>query len=368
MTRQIIIFGATGYTGRHTAQALVEKGIRPILAGRNKTKLKELAGQLGGLDITTADVADPQSVEAIVNRDDILISTVGPFTVYGDAAVRAATVKGAHYIDSTGEPGFIDHVFTTYGPRAKEQGIALITACGYDYVPGNCAAAMALDAAGPEAVRVDTGYYIIGKNALDMSQGTLASVCYSSLEPGKTFRGGRLVTCYGGEKVRTFSTNGQKRPGILLPTTECFSLPNVYPRLQEVNVYLGWFGNLSYLLNALSKVNIVMLKLPFYLSLSKKLIALATASKGIGPDETLRSQTGSHIVAEAFDTKGTLLARTDLKGANGYDFTFRILAWAAEQIMNDDWEQAKGAVGPVEAFGLDRLKEGVAGAGLSPQE
>src|SRR3954462_10071050 len=86
------------------ARALVAKGARPVLAGRNMTALKTLAEELGGLETARADVEEPRSVRALVERDDVLVTTVGPFLRYGQAALEAAVDAGAHYIDCTGEP------------------------------------------------------------------------------------------------------------------------------------------------------------------------------------------------------------------------------------------------------------------------
>src|SRR4029079_11157227 len=131
----------------------VERGLRPVLAARSQAKLDALADELGadGLETATADVADPPSVAALVESGDILVTTVGPFTRWGQPAAAAATTVGAHYLDSTGEPApppatrveapaltstgepaFIREVFERYGPAAQQAGIGMLTAMGYD--------------------------------------------------------------------------------------------------------------------------------------------------------------------------------------------------------------------------------------------
>ena len=129
MAARIVLFGATGYTGRLTAEAMVERGLKPVLAARSQDKLDALAEELGGdLETATADVADPPSVRALVESGDVLVTTVGPFAL-GRAAAAAAT-DGAHYIDSTGEPPFIREVFERYGPAAEQAGVGMLTALG----------------------------------------------------------------------------------------------------------------------------------------------------------------------------------------------------------------------------------------------
>ena len=116
MAGRIVLFGATGYTGDLTARAMVARGLRPVLAGRTEARVRALAEELGGLEWATADVERAGSVRALVERGDVLVTTVGPFARHGEPAVRAAIDAGAHYLDSTGEPSFVRAVFERHGP------------------------------------------------------------------------------------------------------------------------------------------------------------------------------------------------------------------------------------------------------------
>src|SRR6188472_2028742 len=160
MAERIVVFGATGYTGDLTARTLVERGARPVLAARNEDRVRALAQELGGLEWAVADVERPKSVRALVERGDVLVSTVGPFARWGGAAADAAVDAGALYIDSTGEPAFIRRIFEEYGPRADRSGTGMVTAAGYDWVPGNLAGALALREAGDAAAKIAVGYFL----------------------------------------------------------------------------------------------------------------------------------------------------------------------------------------------------------------
>ena len=135
-----------------------------------------------------ADVARPDSVRDLLSAGDVLVSTVGPFVRWGAAAAEAAISAGAHYVDSTGEPAFIRRVFDEYGPRAAAAGVGLLTAFGFDWVPGNLAGALALRDA-DAATRLDVGYFPRGGG---LSGGTRASVAGVLVEDSFAFRGGRL--------------------------------------------------------------------------------------------------------------------------------------------------------------------------------
>ena len=110
--------------------------------------LEAMAAELGGLETAVADVADPASVRALVERGDVLVTTVGPFARWGAPPAEAASAAGAHYIDSTGEPAFIREVFERYGAVAERSGSAMLTAFGYDWVPGNLAGGIGAGAGG----------------------------------------------------------------------------------------------------------------------------------------------------------------------------------------------------------------------------
>jgi short subunit dehydrogenase-like uncharacterized protein len=104
MASRIVLFGATGYTGRLTAEALVKRGATPVLAGRNQECLKQMAEGLGdGLETALADAGKPETVRALLQPGDVMLSTVGSFTRWGDTAAEAAIDARAAYIDSTGE-------------------------------------------------------------------------------------------------------------------------------------------------------------------------------------------------------------------------------------------------------------------------
>src|SRR4051795_1157771 len=87
---RIVVFGATGYTGRLVAERLVAQGARPVLAGRDDARLSELASALGELETARADAMRQNSVFDLVESGDVLVSTVGPFVKWGLPAGRGA--------------------------------------------------------------------------------------------------------------------------------------------------------------------------------------------------------------------------------------------------------------------------------------
>ena len=361
MASRIVLFGATGYTGELTARELAGIGERPVLAARDGGRVRALAEELGGLDWAVADVARPESIRALVERGDVLVSCVGPFQRWGAPAVEAAIDAGAHYLDSTGETPFIRRIFEDWGPRAAASDVALMTAMGYDWVPGNLAAALALTDGGANPVKVDVGYFLTG--AAGMSGGTRASAAGVFLEPSFAWRGGRIVRERGGARVRTFLAAGRTRKALSAGSSEHYGLPPSFPGLREVDVYLGWFGGASDALRAGALGVSLATKVPGVRAGLEAVIGATVKGSTGGPDAEARAASGSEIVAEAADASGKVIGRARLTGVNGYDFTAGMLAWGARAAAAGR-VHGVGALGPVAAFGLDALQEGARSAGI----
>jgi len=363
MAARIVVFGATGYTGRLVSERLVAQGVRPVLAGRSEEKLRALAQRLGGLGWEAADVHRETSMFDLVRRGDVFVSTVGPFARWGVPAVRAAVAAGAAYLDSTGEPPFIRRVFTEYDAPARHSGSVLLPAMGYDFVPGALAAGLVLRDAGERALRVDVGYYALGGGPSSMSRGTRASLAGIALAPSYAFRGGAVRTVRSAERMRTFPVKGKERPAISVGGAEHFTVPPPFDHLREVNVYLGWFGPLARGITMTSRATAFAGRVP---GLRDALVAGAgkLASMGDAPAEGTTPGGLSWIAAAAYDEAGEQLAEVHLSGADGYDFTAGMLAWAARHVAAHG-SPVTGAAGPLQAFGLDELERGCAEAGIT---
>ena len=353
MAKRIVVFGATGYTGRLIAERLVAAGVRPVLAGRSAERLETLASQLGGLETVRADAMRANTVFEVADSADVLISTVGPFMKWGLPAVRAAVAAGCTYLDTTGEPEFIRRVFEEFGPPASRSGAALLTAMGYDFAPGVLAGALAL-AEAPDAVRVDIGYYALGGGPTSLSSGTRESVVGVTLGDGHAYRDGRVVTVRPAERVRSFQVAGRSRDAISVGGSEHFVLPAWHAALREVNVYLGWFGPLARPLQAGSFAGSWVRRVPGVRPAMR--IAGERALGFVGGEP---GGTRSWIAAEALDASGRALSVVNLTGVDGYEFTASFVAWAAQRSVS-----GAGAIGPVQAYGLEAFEEGARLAGL----
>ncbi|MGQ0619062.1 MAG: saccharopine dehydrogenase family protein [Panacagrimonas sp.] len=141
----IVVFGATGFTGSLTAEYLAAHGgktLRWALAGRNPEKLESVRAKLAGkhpgladLDLLNADAGDAIALSKVARATKVVITTVGPYIKYGERLVAACAEHGTDYVDLTGEPEFVDRMWLGYHDKARASGARIVHACGFDSIP-----------------------------------------------------------------------------------------------------------------------------------------------------------------------------------------------------------------------------------------
>jgi short subunit dehydrogenase-like uncharacterized protein len=140
----VVLFGATGFTGGLTAEYLATAagGTRWALAGRSRQKLEAVRDRLAQVDPTAAalelliaDIDDAQSVKRVAESAKVVITTVGPYIKYGEPVVAACAAAGTDYVDLTGEPEFVDLMWLRHHDEARRTGARLVHSCGFDSIP-----------------------------------------------------------------------------------------------------------------------------------------------------------------------------------------------------------------------------------------
>jgi len=177
----IVVFGATGFTGALTAEYLARHagGVRWALAGRNPAKLEKLRSDLaaadpalGELHLLRADAEEPDSLRDVAAATRVVITTVGPYIRYGEPLVAACAEAGTDYVDLTGEPEFVDLMYTRYHERAARTGARIVHCCGFDSIPHDLGAYFTVQQL-PEGVPIKLEGFVRGGGTL--SGGTLES-------------------------------------------------------------------------------------------------------------------------------------------------------------------------------------------------
>jgi len=151
----LVLFGATGFVGRLTAEYLAAAAgdeVRVGLAGRSREKLERLRAQLGERasqwGLIVAECHDTAALKEMAGRARAVATTVGPYRKYGIALVEACASAGTHYADLTGEPLFMRETIDRCDAAAKESGARIVHTCGFDSVPSDIGVLLAHEAAG----------------------------------------------------------------------------------------------------------------------------------------------------------------------------------------------------------------------------
>jgi short subunit dehydrogenase-like uncharacterized protein len=135
----IIVYGASGFTGRLVAEYLIKRGIAGwAMAGRSAEKLAEVRDEIGAhvdTPLIVADASDPASLDAMCSRARVVLTTVGPYQLYGEALVAACAQSGTDYVDLCGEPAWMREMIDAHDAAATASGARIVFSCGFDSIP-----------------------------------------------------------------------------------------------------------------------------------------------------------------------------------------------------------------------------------------
>ena len=149
----VVVFGATGVTGRRVAAYLAERaaetGASWAAAARDTAKLDRMLDEDGvsAPQTIVADLDDQASLAAMASRARVVLNLVGPYTLYGRPVIEACVAGGAHYADLTGEIPFVREVIDEFADRATQAGIKLVQVCGFESLPSDLAVLLAAETA-----------------------------------------------------------------------------------------------------------------------------------------------------------------------------------------------------------------------------
>uniref|UniRef100_A0A336M6G8 CSON012812 protein n=1 Tax=Culicoides sonorensis TaxID=179676 RepID=A0A336M6G8_CULSO len=143
----VIIFGASGFTGKYTVLKAVDllKDYKWGIAGRSKDKLEKVLQEMGTkaekdlstIPIILASLDNEESLKEMASKCKVLINCVGPYRLYGEPVVKACIEAGTHQVDVTGEPQYMERMALEYNEKAKEKGAYIVSACGFDSIPAD---------------------------------------------------------------------------------------------------------------------------------------------------------------------------------------------------------------------------------------
>ncbi|MBB5937271.1 saccharopine dehydrogenase family protein [Streptomyces zagrosensis] len=371
----LVLFGATGFTGALTATYLAThapKGFRWALAGRSEQRLGALRAKLAAIDpahaklpLLTADITDPTSLRAVAGSARLVVSSVGPYLTYGEPLVAACAEAGTDYADLAGEPEFLDRMYVRYHQRARASGARLVHACGFDSIPPDLGVRYTVGLL-PEGVPLRVDGYVHTHAAF--SGGTFASALNAASRPVAMARAararrrveprpaGRAVRAPLGSPHRSRDLGVWALP---LPTIDAQIVARSaaasarygpafryrhFAAVQRLPVAVAGVAGTGALL-ALAQIP------PIRSWLSGR------HKPGVGPSEERRA--GSWFTVRLVGEGGGRRVITEVSGGDpGYDETAKMLAESALCLALDDLPETSGQVTPATAMGgalTDRL-------------
>jgi short subunit dehydrogenase-like uncharacterized protein len=203
----IVVFGASGYTGRLVAEYLqgeyANTGLKWAMAGRSLDKLASVRTALGipdSVDLVSVDSDDAASVGQMVSDCKVVITTVGPYQLYGEELIKQCAEQGTDYVDLSGEPSWMHETIAQHSAAAKASGARIVHSCGFDSIP------------------FDLGVYCLQQRAITQTGKPIATVKGRVRAMNGTFSGGTIAS------MRATMASAQANPAIIKVLTNPFAL------------------------------------------------------------------------------------------------------------------------------------------------
>ncbi len=374
----LALFGATGFTGALTASYLAEHApasLRWALVGRNRRKLEAVAAALGSAapppDLLEADAADRASLDRVAEAARVVVTTVGPYALYGEPLVAACAAAGSDYVDLTGEPEFVDRMWLRHHAEAKRSGARLVHCCGFDSIPHDLGAYFTVKLL-PEGVplRVE-GFVSVGAQ---FSGGTYHSAINGFARGRQTLAAARerrrLESRPAGRAIHAAPPRPRRdaqRGGwvVPLPTIDGTVVRRSAAALERYGPDFTYGHNLvakhlRAVAGLTAGVGAIALLAP--LPPTRKLL-LRVKAPGEGPSEADRERSWFRVafVGEG----GGQRVLTEVSGGDpGYGETSKMLAEAGLCLAFDELPSTAGQVTTAAAMG-DALLDRLQGAGIS---
>lgn len=350
--KPLLIYGANGYTGRLIAAEAVRRGMHPVIAGRNRAALEQMAAEL---NCPVRAFALDDVAQVVANLDDVsvVLHCAGPFSRTAAPMLEACLQRRVHYLDITGE---ID-VFALchrVDDRARDQGIVVLPGSGFDVVPTDCVAAM-LKQRLPDANSLVLAFEAGG----GPSPGTAKTSVEGLASGGRARIDGELVSVPLAWKSRSFERDGKTRTAMTIPWGDLFTawvstaIPNIETYMAVSPKTIAGLRRWRWLRPVLA--------LPAVQAFMKKRVERNTP----GPSQQRRRQSDSHVWGEVRNAAGKL-EKLSLSVPNGYELTVTASLGIAERLLSPTPVNG-GYFTPSRLMGADYVLK-LPGVRLSPND
>lgn len=339
MQNNFLIYGANGYTGELITRYAAERGLRPILAGRNEAKISELAGKYG-FEYRVFSLEDTAKLDAALNEVEMVLHCAGPFSITSLPMVKACLRNKKHYTDITGEISVFE-TCAAMGKKAEEAGVMIMPGVGFDVVPSDCLARHLKDRL-PSATHLSLAFYGMGR----ISHGTQATMTMNVGKGGAIRKDGKITPVPAAWKTREIDFGEVTKVGVTIPWGDVSTayhstgIPNVEVftvappsavKMMKASRYLGW------LLATGPVQKFLQSKIP----------------PG-GPSDAEREKGKTLMWGEASDAEGNRVEARQ-QGPEGYTLTALAALNITEKILAGNHKP--GFQTPAKAYGADLILE-----------
>ncbi|HUO85074.1 MAG TPA: saccharopine dehydrogenase NADP-binding domain-containing protein [Thermoanaerobaculia bacterium] len=338
-TRRWMIYGAYGYTGELIAREAQRKGLSPVLAGRDQTRLAEME-KLTGLD--TRAFSLEQDFDAHLRDVDAVLHCAGPFVRTSRPMVDACLRTGTSYLDITGEIGVFESILRRDG-EARAAGISLLPGVGFDVVPTDFLAAR-LSAQLPDATHLDLAFSSRGGG---ISRGTLKTMIEGLGHGGAIRRDGKIVPVPVAWDVREIPYDSGPRLSMTIPWGDVSTAYHT-TGIPNIRVYTATPPR------TVRRLRWVRRLLPLASLAPIRWFLQRIAERRSGPDASQRAHSHVDLWAEAWNERGERRSLT-ARVPDGYSFTAVSAVLATERLLAGS--VAPGANTPARAFGSGFMDE-----------
>ena len=233
----IIVYGATSFVGqiitRYMQAQFADGSIAWAIAGRSRSKLQQVSDAIGlsGVEIIVADAADEDALRKICAQTTVVMSTVGPYALYGDLLVKVCATTGTHYCDLTGEPQWIRKMQLRHEADAIKSGARIVHCCGFDSIPS------------------DLGVHFLQRNALEQFGQTCARIEMRVVSMKGGASGGTIASMINMVKEAVSDAELRRElqdPYSLCPQNHKFSVTQPEVKIAYDAVAGGWIAPFIY--------------------------------------------------------------------------------------------------------------------------
>lgn len=339
MKNNFLIYGANGYTGELITRFAVERGMRPIIAGRNEAAIKALA-EKHGLEYRVFSLEDTEKLDAALNEVATVLHCAGPFSLTSRQMGEACLRTNTHYTDITGEIAVFE-ACAAADQKAKEAGIMIMPGVGFDVVPSDCLARHLKDRL-PTATDLSLAFYGMGR----MSHGTQATMTMNIGKGGAVRRDGKIMPVPAAWRTREIDFGETKKTGVTIPWGDV-STAFYSTGIPNIEVFTVVPPSALKLMKLSRYIGPMLASGPIQRYLQGKI------PQG-GPSDAERARGKTLLWGEASDTAGNRV-EARLQTPEGYTLTALAALNITQKILEGNF--APGFQTPSKAYGPDLILE-----------